>query len=70
MITEDRLIEICTPDFPDITFAEIEQILNHQRIVEKLKEKLLYYQNRGWETEVSYTELLQSIYFVNSKKGD
>lgn len=50
-------------------FKEVKElILNNQAIVEKLKEKLLYYQNRGWETEVTYTKLLESIYFtVHSK---
>ncbi len=37
MITEDRLIEICTPDFPDISFAEIEEILKNQGDAEKYK---------------------------------
>jgi len=44
-----------------------EQILNNKAIVEKLKEKLLYYQNRDWPTEDMFTDLLKEIFFVTSK---
>ena len=49
-----------------LTVTEIgkKQILDNQKIVNKLKEKLLYYQNRGWDTEVEYCKILEEVYFV------
>lgn len=43
-----------------------KQILENQEIVKRLKEKIEYYQKRGWETEEQYYFLLQ--YILNPKE--
>lgn len=54
----------CTKESDDEAQLIKQQILNNQMIVDKLKERLLYYQNRGWETEGMFRKELESIYFV------
>ncbi len=56
---------------PELLISQEEQdkILNNQAIVDKLKEKLLYYQNRGWETEDMFIELLRGIYFTKHSES-
>lgn len=58
MITEDRLIEICTPDFPDITIAEIEQILSNQEKAKKYDD-LMNANHEQVKENISLTETYQ-----------
>jgi|APSaa5957512535_1039671.scaffolds.fasta_scaffold49881_2 hypothetical protein len=55
-ITEDRLIEICTPDFPDITIAEIEEILLTQKKLEKIVKDVYDFRHKVEFMDIEYLE--------------